>query len=118
MSGFSRPTRLLVYARAQERCERCGVYAYGGSVHHRRPRGMGGSKQPATNGPANALLLCGHATSPDGCHQWVENHRADALDQGLLVLQSQTPAEIPVQTRHGLVRLDDLGNYIPLEGAA
>ena len=118
MTGFSQPTRLLVYARAQERCERCGVYAYGGSLHHRRPRGMGGSKRPETNGAANAFLLCGHATSPDGCHRWVENHRTEALELGLLVLQSQNPAEVPVLTRHGLVLLDNLGNYIPTEGAA
>lgn len=118
MSGFSPASRILIYARAQERCERCGVYAYGGSVHHRRPRGMGGSKRPETNGPANGLLLCGHASTPGGCHQWVETHRAEALDLGLLVLQSHTPTEVPVLTRHGLVLLDNNGNYTPTEGAA
>lgn len=116
MAGVPQATRLLVYARAQERCEICGVYAYGGSLHHRRPRGMGGSKRPETNQASNLLLLCGSGTT--GCHGTTEAARLDAIDAGRILRQGQTPADVPVLTRHGLVLLDDAGNYIPYEGAA
>jgi 5-methylcytosine-specific restriction protein A len=112
VSGFLAHVRLLAYARSDQRCERCGVYAYGGSLHHRRPRGMGGDKRPETNAVSNAIVLCGHATSPDGCHRWVENHRTDALELGLLVSKYDNPAETPVELRVGRVLLGNFGEYI------
>jgi hypothetical protein len=98
----------LVKARAQNRCERCGTAdALRWSLHHRKPRGMGGSKDPAMNSPANILLLCGSGTT--GCHGWVESHREEAYETGLLVYRNDDPAETPVTLRHGEVWLDDVG---------
>ena len=89
-------TRHLVVARAQGCCERCHRYAMSGahSLHHRRPRGMGGTKTPDT--PANLVLLCGTGTT--GCHGWVESHRAVAIAQGWLVPRRdpRDPADVPV----------------------
>lgn len=112
--SWPQTTRLLVYARAGQCCELCGVYAYGGSLHHRRPRGMGGSKDPVTSSPANALLLCGSGTT--GCHGQVEGNRADALERGLLLRQHQDPTTEPVDLLIGRVILGPLGEYIH-EGA-
>lgn len=113
MSGFTPATRAIVYARAGQRCELCGEYAYGGSVHHRRPRGMGGDKRPETSSPANALLLCGQGNT--GCHGWVESHRLEAYDLGLLLRRWQDPRLEPVTIRAGRVLLGEHGEYLPLE---
>lgn len=106
----------MVYLRAGMRCERCGVYAEGGSVHHRRPRGMGGNKSAATSSPSNALLLCGSGTT--GCHGWVESNRSEARDLGLLLRQHQDPAAVPVTLLVGRVLLGAAGEYIHTEEAA
>lgn len=72
---------------------------------------MGGSKDPASNLPANILLLCGSGTT--GCHGWIESHRAEALDLGLLVYRSHDPVQIPVQLRYGTVLLRNDGGWQP-----
>jgi 5-methylcytosine-specific restriction protein A len=113
MSGFPPHVRLLAYARSDQRCEVCGVYAYGGSLHHRRPRGMGGDKRPETNSIASALVLCGSGST--GCHGWIETHRDESLERGLLVSRYDNPAEIPVELRVGRVLLGPFGEYIPTE---
>lgn len=105
-------TVTAVHARSQRRCERCGTdSALRFSLHHRKPRGMGGSKDPAINAPANVLLLCGSGT--EGCHGWVESHRAEAYTDGLLVYRNDDPAESPVTLRYGTVFLDDEGGVQP-----
>lgn len=101
---MSRPTVKtldLVWARDNSSCFLCvqpltrGAGDY--SVHHRRPRGMGGSKDPATNSPANLLLLCGSGTT--GCHGLVEANRAWALEKGLVVSQGRDPADVEITVR-------------------
>ena len=97
-----------VHARAGGRCERCGTSdSYRWSLHHRKPRGMGGTKDPAINSPANILFLCGSGT--EGCHGWVESNRQVAYEQGLLVHREDDPDEIPVELRYGTVWLDAVG---------
>jgi len=97
-----------VRRRSQNRCERCGTDdALRWSLHHRKPRGMGGSKDPAINSPANIVLLCGSGTT--GCHGWIESHRAEAYTDGLLVYRIDDPAEMEVRLRYGTVFLDDVG---------
>lgn len=59
-------------------------------IHHRRPRGAGGSKRPETNLPSNLLLLC-----PD-CHGDIESHRAVAQSMGWIVVQASNPAAVAV----------------------
>lgn len=101
-------TVYLVRARAQGRCERCGTAdSLRWSFHHRIPRGMGGSKDPRLNLPSNILLLCGSGT--EGCHGWVESHRNEAREQGLLLYRDDDASELPAELRYGSVFLDDVG---------
>lgn len=116
MTAVSASVRAIVYARAGSCCELCGRYAYGGSVHHRRRRGMGGSKRVELGLASNLLLLCGSGTT--GCHGEVESDRSAAYQRGLLLRDGQPPTETPVDLRHGRVLLNDEGQYIPIEGAA
>lgn len=92
--SFSPQTRQIIYDRANRCCERCGRYAEGGSIHHRRPRGMGGSKDPASASAANGVLLCGSGTT--GCHGVVESYRATAIGVGWLVRQGVDPTTVPI----------------------
>lgn len=98
--------RLVIVARAGGSCELCGIpvafvdddgqvtplAAY--SIHHRQPRGMGGTSDPAANSATNLLLLCGTGTS--GCHGLVESQRALAVGHGWLVPRPTDPATVPV----------------------
>lgn len=88
-------TRLNVLIRGNYRCERCGKDAlhFGISVHHRRPRMMGGSKNPDLHRPANLIVLCGSGVS--GCHGWVESNRQTARREGLLIQKVESAEEIP-----------------------
>lgn len=96
MTNIPGKLRALVRARDGGRCQRCGRFIGDGarSLHHRRPRGMGGSKH--ANTAANLILLCGTGTSAGGCHSIVEKHRTRALVQGFLVRQGHDPATRPV----------------------
>lgn len=84
-----------VYERAGYSCEVCteqvgdrrGVDHH---IHHRRPRGAGGSRRADTNLPSNLLLLC------PGCHQDIESHRGVAQSMGWLVVQGVDPASVAV----------------------
>lgn len=64
------------------------------SVHHRKPRGMGGTRRADVHGLHHLMLLCGSGTT--GCHGWVERNRAAARDRGLLVPQAMDATEVPV----------------------
>lgn len=114
--SFTPATRQTIYARAGRCCERCGRYAYGGSIQHRKARGMGGSRDPRKSAVSNGVLLCGTATTPDGCHTWAEDrrHRAQAEADGWVIAQAgPDPASVPI--RHvtlGLVWLSDDGMYL------
>ena len=55
--------------------ERCGGKM---EVHHLLPRGMGGTSDPAIHDLDNLMLLCSVH------HAWVESHRAEAYELGLL----------------------------------
>jgi len=110
MGKVKMPTATVtkVRERAQGRCERCGsADSFRWSLHHRIPRGMGGSKDPALNMPSNILLLCGSGT--EGCHGYVETHRTESLEYGLLLHRSDESCEAPVMLRYGWVILDDEG---------
>lgn len=92
--------RLAVITRDESRCARCrkGVGNIPSSVHHRKPRGMGGTSDPRCNDYRNLVLLCGTGTT--GCHGWVEYHRADAYDEGWL-LRSYDELNYPAMRTDG-----------------
>jgi hypothetical protein len=100
-TGPSQEVRAMVIVRSSGCCEHCGRQLHEAgqwidehSFHHRRPRGMGGTNRPETNGAANLLLLCGSGTT--GCHGLIEAGRAMAHESGQLLWQTQDPAEVPV----------------------
>lgn len=85
--------------RAQWACEACSVElgdrrGQDWSVHHRLARRMGGTRWPGINLPSNLLILCGSATTPGGCHAFVESKRFAALAAGWLVQSGQDPAHV------------------------
>lgn len=91
--------RFEVLARANYKCERCGTDFLGipVSVHHRRPRMMGGSKNESLHKSANLIVLCGSGTS--GCHGWVESNRSEARKLGFLIQKVESAEEIPFQDK-------------------
>lgn len=100
-----------VYERANHSCEIC-TSAVGDRrgidhhIHHRRPRGAGGTRREDTNQPQNCMLLCPR------CHLDVETHRAEALAVGWLVPQAEDPASVAVLIqRDRWVYLTDSGEY-------
>ena len=103
MTGFAKPVRDIVLERSEGRCERCSTASAGMQLHHRRPRGMGGSKAADTNTAANCLALCPQ------CHFNIELSRESALHLGYLVRQGQAPESQPVFYRGQWVFLNNDG---------
>lgn len=111
------PARAVVDAvleRDQHSCVVCGVNLHGTrgrdwSLQHRRPRRMGGDRRPDTHLPANLAAVCGSGTT--GCHGWIEQRRTEALEAGLLLHADDVPAQVPMATWYGVVRLDDRGSF-------
>jgi hypothetical protein len=106
-TGPSAKVLVAVKARSGGRCEfpyLCPLPSV--HTHHRRPRRMGGSSDPATNLPSNLLRLClAH-------HEWAEANRAEALRLGLLVHANADPAHVPVlHAVHGWVLLTPAGGF-------
>ena len=104
--SFSPIARALILDREGGECFRCrlkvvwwpddrpqALAPY--SIHHRRPRGMGGSTDDLTDHPSNGILVCGTGTT--GCHGWIEAHRSAALADGYLVRQGVDPSTVPVR---------------------
>jgi 5-methylcytosine-specific restriction protein A len=112
-----RQLHLVVDARDQGRCRRCGrEVGEWFSRQHRIPRGAGGSAR--VDRPSNLITLCGSATSSEGCHNWAEHgSRTDAELLGYLLpkLNPDIDPELePVFTHEfGWVLLDDAGNITP-----
>lgn len=102
MTGFSPAVRALITARSSGKCEICGLHA-ADEIHHRRPRGMGGSKRPDTNTASAGVHLC------RDCHRLVELHRSVAFTCGWLVSQYAEPSAVLFMYRGDLVKLDDDG---------
>lgn len=112
-TGPSAETVAACLARAGGRCEICtGVLGprrgVDFSLHHRCPRKMGGTKDPAVNSPTAVLVPCGSGTT--GCHGRIESRRAEALANGWLVPQGGDPATVAVLIhRDRWVYLTDVG---------
>jgi hypothetical protein len=121
------PSKLVVDVvihRDRGQCALCGdrpdgERATGWSIHHRRPRGMGGTRRDDTNSPANCVILCGDGVTL--CHATVESRRSVAYELGLLVRQNRTPSQVPIHHAvHGICWLTDDGEAVtepPMEAA-
>lgn len=105
--NIPRRVRDAVVAREDYCCARCGKWAEGGSLHHRRLRSAGGKHTVPT-----LILMCGSGTT--GCHGWAHAERMDALAEGFIVRGYEDPAERPVKVYgHGWVLLTADGRYLP-----
>lgn len=98
-TGPTDAQRQAVVDRAGGRCELCR--APGDVIHHRRPRGLGGSSVEWINDPSNLLLL------DDKCHRMVESKRAEAYHLGHLVRYGDEPWAVPAVIWCGRVWLGE-----------
>jgi hypothetical protein len=111
--AFSDGTVVTICDRDQGRCAACGTPVVGTrgvtwAVHHRRPRGSGGTSEKYVARPSNGVLL--HTS----CHERKESHRDEATTTGFLVsaIGIARPSDVPIlHAVHGWVRLDDDGGY-------
>lgn len=105
-TGFPPTVRQLIVERSSGRCEvmAAGCTFTATAIHHRRPRGMGGSRRPDTNLASNGLATC------DSCHRYIESLRDESHSRGWLVMQNQSPAAIPAVHRGQWALLLDDGS--------
>lgn len=108
ITGFSPIVRKQVKERAglegdYVRCEMCGRFDKYVQLHHRRPRGRGGSRLPETNQAANCAALC------MADHAWCEENRLEARKRGFIIPQFKIPQEVPIQLWDGWHLLDNDG---------
>lgn len=113
---FSPQMARLIFYRDDERCARCGMrllWEWRGSrwsIHHRKPRGNGGTTRRMT--PADGLTLCG--TGVTGCHGLIESNRKMAYAEGWLVKQAEDCRNVPARV-HGIMHwLTAWGSRVPV----
>ena len=88
---FTGKTRHLIQDRAKHRCELCGTaIREAGQIHHRKPRGMGGTKDLESRSAANGLYV--HLK----CHAKIESERWKAYQNDWLVRQYDASEKTPV----------------------
>lgn len=83
--------RMRVLWRDAYECVRCGETLHerrAHHIHHRRPRGMGGTCRDDANAMTNLLSLC------VDCHTHIESRRAEGYESGWLVSQCSDPAQV------------------------
>lgn len=81
----------------------------GEQIHHRRARGMGGTRREDANDLANLVHLCAF------CHAYIESRREWAIENGWLVRQSGDPGSVPVRVGRSWFILSD--KYVRIAGA-
>jgi hypothetical protein len=91
-------------------CERCGK-PFANNAHHRKNRSQGGQDTLS-----NLLMLCGSGTT--GCHGYITEHPTDSYNNGWSVRSTADPELVPVVYRGYWVKLDDVGDFRPMEGMA
>ena len=89
---FDKKTVATIEARAKQSCEVCGGVVGSFQIHHRRPRGMGGSKIEIVGSASNGVLV------HPACHTRIESNRNEARSNGWLVYQTDNPSLIPFKT--------------------
>lgn len=120
-SGPDRDTKALVMERDEWRCACCGTPVRGReySRQHRVARGSGGTRRLVINSPANLVLLCGSATTPDRCHARAEQRDPDMYAAGFWLHAVEDPLTVPVRHAvHGLILLNMAGGWTPAPAKA
>lgn len=108
--AFTEKVRAIIVARARGRCEVCGArVGSGAQIHHRQPRGMGGTSQAGKGKASNGLWV--HPM----CHDRIEMYRERGLSRGWLVKQRDDPAVVPVKLWDGWFLLDDAGGITKVD---
>jgi 5-methylcytosine-specific restriction protein A len=111
-TGPTLKVRDLVFQRDGSACVVCRD-TYQLQVHHRRPRGAGGTQRPESNEAANLVVVC--LTH----HSWLESQRELARQRGYLVPQHANPEDVPIVWCGVHVYLRADGSVEPVdEGAA
>lgn len=116
--------REAVYARSGGRCEVGATEACrarggwfdgvdGRSIHHRRPRRLGGSRALDIHDPANLLAVCG-VGALGGCHAHIESHRTEAYENGWLLASGADPVTRACTVRGGSIVLLRATGYVVL----
>ncbi len=94
-----RMIRHMLAVRSGHRCEYGGCQlgpGNEGTVHHRMPKGMGGTSLYAEDW-SRLVLLCGGAYGGTvGCHGDIESYRANAKMRGFIVLHGEHPETVPL----------------------
>lgn len=118
-TGFTPTVAGQIIVRDLGCCARCGRHVahlergsgFGYALHHRRPKGMGGSSEPWINQAANGVLLC------EEHHRYVHANPDESYETGFLVPRGVRRAdEVPIRHKLlGLVLLNDEGGWTPVE---
>lgn len=111
--GFPKQAKDIIETRSGGVCEidGCGAAEV---IHHRRPRGAGGTSLGWVNRAANGLHVS------DACHLRIESNRMTAYVNGWLVSMNgnEISADVHVLYRGRYVLLRDDGSVKPLDGDA
>lgn len=99
---ITKATRDIVSERSNGVCEVCGQEK-ATQMHHRRPRGMGGSRETRIHQPSMLLHL------GNDCHEYIEHHRAEAIDEGWLLKNANDDRPVRIVGRY--VAFDDDGGF-------
>lgn len=113
-STFSPAVREIVQLRSMGMCEACGRgLSTGAEIHHRLPRGMGGSHLALKGRASNALRLC------TDCHRFCETNDPVVYVNGWKLRHGQIPTDVAVLLStpygKGWWLLDDTGCYLPAD---
>lgn len=102
---FSTKVRDKIKNRAHGSCEVCGfTIGYSAQIHHRKPRGMGGSRSEQSGSISNGLFI--HPK----CHAQIESDRKKAMSMGFLIYQGDDPDKVPVRLWYGWHYLNNDGS--------
>ncbi len=108
-NSVTEDTKKIIRWRSGGMCELCGAEP-ATNFHHRRARGMGGTRRQV-HSPEWIMHLCGSGTT--GCHGYIEAHPEISYAKGWK-LRGTRPASTPVQVfAIGWVILTPDGNYEP-----
>lgn len=109
MTGPTPAVRQVVMSRNHGICLRCNR-AQGEQIHHRRPRGRGGSSLPEANAADNLVFIC------SSCHSYIESHRTESYRTGWLLRHTnEEPGSVALVDRSGRTFfITDDGGPLPM----